>query len=75
MHIKIVDGYLGDVVDFGELEGDAEAGEERGDERASVRERGEFEFEIGGLRIHGVGQVFEGLRYLSQRLLIVEIRH
>ena len=52
MYVNVND-YLGDVVDFGELESDSDAGEVRGDERSSVRERSELE--IGGLRTHRVG--------------------
>ncbi len=62
--------YLGDVVNLGELESDAQAAKERRDERASARERRDLHFNVWSLGIHGGLELLERLRYFPQRLLV-----
>lgn len=75
--------YFGDVVHFGEFEGDAKTSKERGKERAGVGERSQVQMMmisvLCGLGIFdGVTQLFECFCYSSQRLLLLltaAIRH
>ena len=68
--IKTQELYLGDVVHLGELEGDAQATEERRDERAGSRERRDIDV-IWRLGIHGGFELLEGLGDFPQRLMVV----
>ena len=56
---------LGDVLELGELECDAEAAEEDGDERAGVAEGREAELAVAVL--DDTGQLLEGLGHGGQR--------
>lgn len=62
--------YLGNVVHLGELEGDAQATEERRDERAGSRERRDLDV-IWGLGIHCGFELPEGLGDFPQRLMVI----
>lgn len=68
--IKTQELYLGDVVHLGELEGDAQATEERRDERAGSRERRDLHV-IWGLGIHCGFELPEGLGDFPQRLMVI----
>ena len=56
---------LGDVLELGEPEGDAEAAEEDGDEGAGVAEGGEAELAVAVL--DDPGQLLEGLGHGRER--------
>lgn len=69
---KIEITYLGDVVYLGELEGDAQASEQRRHQRARAGERRDLDFRCLG--VYGCLELFECLRYFPQRLLIRHCR-
>lgn len=73
---------LGDVVHLGELEGDAEAAEERGHEGAGAGERRDLDGGRPGVIPRRRRELLERLRDLPQRLVAVaaaaaaaELRH
>lgn len=55
--------HLGDVIDLGEFEGDAEGGEEDGDVGAGEGEWAHIQVPHGG---GGIGGVFQGVRQLLE---------
>lgn len=69
---KIEITYLGDVVYLGELEGDAQASEQRRHQRARAGERRDLDFCCLG--VYGCLELFECLRYFPQRRLIRHCR-
>lgn len=67
---------LGNVIHLGELESDAQASKERGQEGAGAGEGFNRDVNSRILRAHGGGQIPEGLRYLPERpVALHRVRH